>query len=101
MEFFDTSSIPILYESVVTVDLQLIGFTIVVSLNLISSVVNMFAVFMINFLYDDRRRILKFSNKLNVVIEVLFVLLLPVSKRIELIVYNNSKTFRKGSFRNN
>ena len=58
VELFDTFSIPILHESVVTVDLQLIGFAVVVLLNLISSVVNIFAVLMRNVLYNDRRRIL-------------------------------------------
>ena len=101
MELFDTLCIPIFHESVVTVDLQLIGFAIVVLLNLISSVVNIFALFMINILYNDRRRILLLFNFMNVVIEFFVFLHVPVIKEIELIVYHNSKSFRMGSLSNN
>ena len=101
MELFNTFSIPIFHESVVTVDLHLIGFVVVVSLNLISSVVNIFAVFMRNILYDDRRPILLFIDLLNIVIELFALLPIPVIKEIELIVYHNSKSLWMSSFRNN
>ena len=100
MEHFDTFGIPVLNKSMMTVELKLVSFSIVMTLNLISSVVNIFSVFIEYILYQNRWWVLLFLNLFNIIIELLVQRPVPfIIPKINLIEYHHSKSFRVSSFR--
>ena len=100
VEHFDRLCIPVFRESVVTVELHLKSFTVVMLLNLITSVISILWVLMPNILHNDGRWAGLLGHFLNILIE--FLVLLPVILVPEtiLIINDYSQSLRISGFWN-
>ena len=85
MKLVDYAYIPVFLETVVTIDLHLIGFTVIVALDHLSSMVYILGVLMPYSFYKNLRCVWQHSHLLDVVFEILVKLQIPLSLDIKLV----------------
>ena len=90
VEHFDQLCIPVFHKYVVTVNLQLISFTVVMLLNLITSVISILWFLVPNILHNDRRWAGLFQYFLNILIQFLVLLPFILVPQIKLIINDYS-----------
>ena len=86
MELFDQFDVPIFLAAMVTIELELICFIIIVLLEFNSGIVAIFSLFMWYFLIDDRRSILFLWDLIDVLLDLRGMLQIPVLSEVVLIV---------------
>ena len=79
------------------VNLHLVGFTIVVTLDHLPGMVNIFCVFMPNVLQKNSWRIWLLCHFFNVILKVSHQVLIPLLPDVELVVGNYSQSFGMSS----
>ena len=86
MKLFDHANVPVCLETVVTVDLHLICFTVIVALDHLSSMVYILSILMPYSFYEDLRCVWLLGHFLDVFFETLIMLPIPFSLNIILVV---------------
>ena len=94
MEHLNTFSIPVFYKSMMTIELHLISFTVVVSLVQNSGAVNILGVPNLYILDKKRGWVWSFFNFFYVIKEFFILLSVPLMPVVLLIEGNYAKSFR-------
>ena len=94
MKLVDYANVPICLEAVVTVDLHLIGLTVIVALDHLSSMVYILGVLMPNSFYEDLRCVWQSCHLFDVVFKTFINLQIPLSLDIDLVENDYTQSLR-------
>ena len=78
VELIDKTDVPVCFEAMMTIKLQLVVLTVVVTLNHYSCMVNVFSVLMPNIFYDKSGCIWLLCDFLEILIELNIVVIVPL-----------------------